>query len=150
MAVFPDLGPINYFPVSDARSLRAVGWLGRGQEFRLGEVSREFFTQLCRLLVSPWEPFATRGFHACSLCQFTDGPRQLQFAGMTVTMGCSNLFVPSDGCIYVAPSLIAHYVDAHHYSPPEEFVRHVLRCPETRTMEYKRLLLANGGRALLA
>jgi hypothetical protein len=45
---------------------------------------------------------------------------------------------------------MAHYVDAHHYLPPKEFVQAVLRCPPTDTMEYTRLLLANGGRTLLA
>jgi hypothetical protein len=149
MAAFQDLSPIDYFPVNDPSALRAVGWLARGQEFCRGEVGQNFFTKLCQLLVAPWEPLATPGFHECDLCQFSGGPQLLRCGDVVVTMGSSNLFVPGDGCIYVAPSLIAHYVDAHQYSPPEEFIRAVLRCPYTRTMEYKRLLLANGGRAFL-
>jgi len=149
MAFFPDLGPIDYFPLADARALRAVGWLTRGQDFVRGEVSRDFFGRLCELLVSPWQPLASSGFHECDLCRFSGGPRHLRWGDATISLGAANLFVPGQGCIYVAPSLIAHFVDAHDYSPPREFTQAVLQCPLPRTMEYKRLLLANGGRLLV-
>jgi hypothetical protein len=51
-------------------------------------------------------------------------------------LGVVNLFVPGRACVYVAPSLIAHYIQAHRYSPPKEFVEAVLRCPETHSEEY--------------
>jgi len=85
MATFVDLGPIDYFPVADSRVLRAVGWLARGQDFSRREVSREFFSQLCHLLVSPWEPCAVGGVHDCDLCQFSGGLRQLRFGDAIVT-----------------------------------------------------------------
>jgi hypothetical protein len=78
------------------------------------------------------------GMHQCDLCRFTAEAR-----------GARNLFVPGDGVIFVCPELILHYVNAHGYAPHDEFCSAVLKCPDTRTMEYRRLLLASGGRCLL-
>lgn len=150
MTTYSDLGPIGYFPFKDSSALRAVGWLGAEAEFSRGQVPHDFFAKLVALLVDPWEPVTAFGIHRCELCQFTGGPGAVQFAGTTIRLGASNLFVPGAGCIYVAPSLVVHYIDAHGYRPPEEFVQAVLRCPPTRSMEFKRLLLANGGRSLMA
>ncbi|WP_242393232.1 DUF7919 family protein [Anaeromyxobacter oryzisoli] len=150
MIAFADLGPIEYFLVGDPSALRAVGWLARGQPFRTGAVGREFFDKLCVLLVSPFQPIATAGVARCDLCQFSGGPDVIHDGDVVVQMGASNLFVPGSGVLYVAPSLIAHYIDAHDYRPPDEFVEAVLRCPQTHSMEYKRLLLANGGSGLVA
>ena len=49
-----------------------------------------------------------------------------------------------DGCILVAPSLVLHYIDAHQYLPPAEFISAVLRCPEVGSPEYVRALLEGG------
>ncbi|MCZ7685110.1 MAG: hypothetical protein M5U28_42600 [Sandaracinaceae bacterium] len=68
---------------------------------------------------------------------------------MLVPMGHANLFVPAADMVFVAPSLVAHYVDAHRYAPPVEFLDAVRRCPPMSSMDYKRALLAAGGRALL-
>ncbi|MGW0731163.1 DUF7919 family protein [Streptomyces sp. NPDC002851] len=32
-----------------------------------------------------------------------------------------------DGRVYVAPNLVTHYIDAHSYQPPQEFIEAVLR-----------------------
>ena len=33
-----------------------------------------FFEKLFDLLVNPWEPFVSAGYHDCSLCRFTERP----------------------------------------------------------------------------
>lgn len=58
-------------------------------------------------------------------------------------MGTSNLFVPAEGFLYVAPSLILHYMDAHDYSPPVDFQRAVMACPAMRSMEYLKAVIEN-------
>lgn len=131
-------------------TLRAVGWLERGRAFTQGEVSDRFFEALMQLLVDPWQPFANAGRHACSLCRFVGGPAEISYEGTTVALGASNLFVPGDGVIYVAPSLVAHYVDAHEYQPPEQFMKAVLECPQMRSMQYLRAIKSIGGSALIA
>lgn len=75
--------------------------------------------------------------HDCEFCLY-DPP-----------MGYKNLFIPAVGVIYVCPELIAHYMNAHHYQPPEEFCQAVLNCPEMRSNSYSRAILANGGRELV-
>ena len=62
--------------------------------------------------------------------------------------GAANLYIPHNGKIYVCPELITHYINAHHYEPPQEFCEAVLACPLMDSMEYKRLLIVCGGGVL--
>jgi len=63
---------------------------------------------------------------------------------MIVGIGASNLYIPGKNCIYVAPSLIAHYIAVHSYEPPEEFWNAVAGCPEMNCENYRKALLSNG------
>lgn len=63
---------------------------------------------------------------------------------MVTHFGISNLFLPGKNCIFLAPSMIVHYIDRHKYEPPAEFWQAVLDCPEMRSDAYKQALLANG------
>lgn len=49
MPVYTDLKPLDCFG-DEGTSWRAVGWLGAGEPFRGGEVSRAFIARLGRLL----------------------------------------------------------------------------------------------------
>jgi hypothetical protein len=163
---YEDLGPIDYFREASCPEWRAVGWLGWSHPFPEREVSPQFFEHLCSLLVDPWDPHQFRGYHECEVCpgewEIPPGPdpgeavdpieRAMRIHGMrkaqpsepvpivvgdrVLDMGRQNLFVPGVDCVYVAPSLIAHYIQAHRYSPPNEFVDAVLRCPEMHSQEY--------------
>ena len=136
MAAIADLAPCNYFPV-ECEALVAVGWLDKDAKFEVGSVSPEFYQKLKKLCAKPWQPMAAGGFHVCDLCQF-DGPT---FS--------ANVFIPYRGKIYVAPVAIVHYIGTHMYRPPEIFVDAVLACPLVDTMDYKKAVLANGGRPLV-
>ncbi|MDP3655280.1 MAG: hypothetical protein Q8R67_26770 [Rhodoferax sp.] len=136
MAHIPDLSPCNYLPLS-CEALLSVGWLEHGSQFVQGAVSETFFTKLKELCKSPWEPVVSLGIHHCSLCQF-------ESPGFT-----ANVFVPFENRIFVAPVAIVHYIAAHWYQPPEIFIRAVLECPEMNSMQYKKAILANGGRSLV-
>ncbi len=138
MAHIDDLSPGNYFGEEIAQNLRAVGWLSSEVPFPTGRVERVVFEKLKSLLINPWQPFVSMGVHECEICQF-DPPS-----------GNANLFVPNGKLIFVCPELIMHYIAAHHYRPPDEFLAAVIDCPDTRTIEYKKLLLTSGGRALLS
>jgi len=69
---------------------------------------------------------------------------QIERDGIVVHFGATNLYVPADGCIYVAPSMIAHYVDVHGCEPPAVFWEAVMNCPEMSSEAYKQALIANG------
>ncbi len=149
MSHYVDLSPCDYF-WEDATHFKAVGWLARGESFATGEVSELVFEKLCELLVNPWNPAYPAGFHSCELCRFTGGMGQAQFKSFVISgQSASSLFIPGDGVIYVSPSSITHYIDAHAYQPPEEFCEAVLRCPPMRSTGYFKALLANGGREMV-
>jgi hypothetical protein len=136
MPLIEDLAPCNYFPVP-SEGLLAVGWLSRGAAFAQGDVSPAFFEKLATLCLNPWQPIVSAGFHTCDLCQF-EAPRFR-----------SNVFVPYQGFVYVAPVAITHYIASHWYKPPKVFVRAVAECPPMNSLEYKKAILSNGGRALV-
>src|SRR5262245_49772803 len=119
-------------------SLLAVGWLDPNHPFTTGSVDPDFFEALIELLRDPWQPVTTLGFHRCAFCTFTGGPMILDYQGVRVELGKTNLFLPATEVAYVSPSLIAHYIDSHSYRPPEEFCAAVLACPPMRSMEYLR------------
>lgn len=129
MAWYEDLQPCDYFGPDFARYLRAVGWLESGHAFPTGRVEAAVYARLIELLKEPWEPGAFVGWHQCDLCQY-EGPT-----------GLRNLFVPGPGFAFVAPELIAHYMNAHSYRPPDEFCAAVLECPEMRSLPYFKALL---------
>jgi hypothetical protein len=137
VAFFGDLEPCTYFGRWE-QVLLAIGWLEAGREFSKGPVPDEVFATLVHLLVDPWQPVASAGRGACSLCRFSDRPAHLSYGGSTIVLGASNLFVPSTSHVFVAPSMIAHYMDAHEYCPPEVFQQAVLRCPEMKSPRYLR------------
>lgn len=64
--------------------------------------------------------------------------------GLVIDFGAKNLFVPGGGLIYVAPSMIAHYIDAHAYEPPAVFWEAVTKCPEMWSDAYGEALILNG------
>jgi len=150
MAYISDLQPCTHLPVEDATKLLAVGWLENAHSFSVGNVSDSFFEKLCKLIRDPWQPFIAGGVHDCTLCQFSGGGnatfRKLAIPGRSG----NNLFVPGAGVIFVAPVAVAHYIDAHRYQPPDEFIQAVLNCPEMKSIPYLKTILANGGRRLIS
>jgi len=142
-----DLAP---FYGSDCEEFRAVGWLAQGQPFPTGEVSESVFEKLCQLLQNPWNPAYPAGYHLCELCRFSGGGGVNYFKDYAVSgRSAADVYVPAQGVVYVAPSSITHYIDAHWYQPPEEFCEAVLNCPPMRSVSYFQALLNNGNRELI-
>lgn len=116
MAYFEDLTPYTYLPRDEGdQSALNVGWLDAAHPFEIGETSTEFRTkleQLCRFAFNQ-----TRGVHPCYFCPTGKGG----FAASS-----AEIRVAGDGKIYAAPTLIYHYVTAHNYRPPSEFIAAVL------------------------
>jgi hypothetical protein len=132
---YADLSECDYFPI-DAPMV-AVGWLKAGVTYPTGPIDRAIYLKLAELLENPWQFAICGGHHKCDLCQFEAEVR-----------GAKNLFVPHNQSVYACPSLIAHYINAHHYRPPEVFCEAVLSCPPMRSLEYYRELRRAGGPGL--
>lgn len=133
---YQDLTECTYFGEESAKILIAVGWLENGKDFPKGEIPKDIYEKLCEFSKNPWSFAWFMGSHQCDLCQF---------AGEN---GLRNIFIPHNGKIYVCPELITHYINAHFYHPPKEFIEAVVVCPPMRSMEYLKKILANGGRGL--
>ncbi|RKG90751.1 hypothetical protein D7V88_10505 [Corallococcus terminator] len=143
MSYFQDLSPCSYFGRWE-ESLLAVGWLDSEHAFTKGAVGEDFFAGLIRLCMQPWQPAVFAGRHPCPFCRFTGGHGGVTYQGMTVSIGAENVFVPGLERVFVAPTMIAHYIDAHEYVPPQVFQEAVLRCPEMRSMAYLKAVKALG------
>ena len=96
------------------------------------------YARLVELLKNPWEPSITMGFHECDLCLYHGEP------------GKRNLYVPAGGVVFVAPELVAHYMNAHGYRPPVEFCAAVLACPPMRSVPYLKALMADARPFMMA
>jgi hypothetical protein len=62
------------------------------------------------------------GVHTCELCNSNTAGG---FIG-----------VPAGPLLYVAPEMVGHYVEAHRYVPPIEFVTAVMKAPLPGSKEY--------------
>ena len=67
-----------------------------------------------------------RGWQECPFCE-EEYPIHVEVDGERWPVGDAEIRVPGRaGRVYSAPTLIAHYVDAHRYRPPDEFIEAVL------------------------
>jgi hypothetical protein len=144
MPYFPDLSPLTYFDKEDADKLVAVGWLDDAHPYSQGEVSELFLNRLVELLAKPWAPMYFLGYADCPFCTLDSyGVKYSK----TIVVGALNLFVPGDGFLYAAPSMIAHYILAHNYAPPVQFCNAVLRCRPMSSPEYFAAIRQHGPRS---
>ncbi len=123
--------------------LLAVGWLEHPQPFISGALTSAAFSKLKALVEQTREAYPHyyfRGVKSCSFCLFAGLP------SLGPDWSRENIFVPGAGAVYVAPGGIVHYIEAHSYLPPPEFVGAVLLCPACGSNEYHEALrLTNRG-----
>lgn len=100
---------------------KAIGWLDRDHSFETALPEEELLAliwQFCRVSVAQ-----SRGLHNCQFCPTTASPT-VERNGEAMILGTAEIRVFGEcDAIYAAPTLLYHYVAAHHYKPPEEFVR---------------------------
>jgi len=118
MSFFEDLTPYTYLdPAEERPGTVNIGWLDRKRPCPTGETSEAFRDKLGRLCLRRVK--RTRGFHPCYFCKGQDLP-----------VSSSEMRVAGNGKVYAAPSLVHHYVVAHGYRPPDEFITAVLAADE--------------------
>jgi hypothetical protein len=134
MPYFPDLTPCTYFRHWQDR-LIAISWLNVANEYQKGDVPEEFYKSLVALLKKPWQPFLFLGGEFCSFCLLTHERSK-------VRISVDNLFVPGKNQVYVAPSMITHYIDSHGYQPPLEFQEALMLAAGTSRAIYNKKIRA--------
>ena len=108
-----------------------VGWLRHDVAFMKGDVEKFPDGFLERLLIFCETDFGvceTPGQRTCPICRHKIPP-----------YGSAEIRVLSKSDIYAAPDLIHHYITAHQYRPPDEFVQATLDSPLPTSVEHRAL-----------
>jgi hypothetical protein len=117
MSYFADLTPYTYTP-ENREGVLNIGWLDAAYPFERGETPKEFCEALRDLIEKPI--LKHRGFHICQFCSPEPGSSPPQHGnGQIRVMGQNHFW-------YAAPAMVHHYVVAHRYRPPLEFIDAVL------------------------
>lgn len=144
MTYYPDLSRYEYadkaeLPGSPKEPAALnVGWLDAWHPHPTGDVPAGFAERLLEELIAQ-RYHAFRGYHYCELCQRQAseiGPDTITVEGEAYSLGDREVQVvgSSRGFLgsrrrYNAPSTICHYIEAHGYRPPDEFIEAVLALP---------------------
>lgn len=116
---FQDLAPCTYgmHKKKPRANVLAVGWLEKGNPYAKGNAPEAFVEKLHRLCSEPVNRM--RGLHWCEFCD----ARRIEGNGEIQV-------IDSRERVFQAPQLIGHYVTAHRYLPPAEFIAAVLEAEE--------------------
>ncbi|MDH6466398.1 hypothetical protein M2302_006606 [Micromonospora sp. A200] len=144
MTYFEDLSSYSYSEV-DVIELEAgwlrfrprydrinVGWLDAPHAFEEGPTPGWLAGTLLEIIAGPGIN-TMRGSHPCSFCPQSpagstpiDSMPSVDHPTGTLWLGNAEVRVPSaPGVMFAAPSLIWHYITAHSYRPPLEFIEAV-------------------------
>lgn len=138
MTYFPDLSEYVYSVGSGRPGGRNVGWLNPTKRFSTGTPDPKDLDSLWSYYSVSVTP--TRGVHKC---QFCSPPATVieERSGLRLLLGTAEIRVfAKDGTMYAAPTLIYHYVSAHDYMPPLQFITAVRQGPKPPDPEYFYLL----------
>ena len=121
---FKDLTPYEFYLSFKLTDVLNVGWLTSDSCFEKRAPSRFLVDKLTNILLSDdpheFRVNPIRCVHSCNLC----GAHEFS----TPFIGSCELWIPAGvtGGYFAAPSLIIHYIEAHHYRPPEDFDESVI------------------------
>lgn len=128
--------------------VRPIGWIGPGRPFRTGSLPGLRIRRLARVIESaaltqwmPWPDMPTAP-RVCELCH-PQPPEPMPPCGHRHHLVDSfepNCSVPFGNLLFVAPTLITHYVDAHAYRPSDEFLAAVDAAPQPGTARFAELV----------
>ena len=103
------------------------------------------FERLVAFARDPWECMLFKGWHRCELCPpSSDLFTRFAWKGQPTPVGVANVFIPGDGFLWVAPSMIVHYIADHGYRPPDDFLAAVDACPPMKSSAYRAAIDAHG------
>jgi hypothetical protein len=132
---FEELSEYRYHTSGVRAGTLTVGWLDVEHRFEKAPPSStllDILWEYCKV-----STVQTRGIHQCNICD----PSMIVLASRNGEprrlLGDAEIRVfAEDGRIYAAPTLIYHYVRAHEYKPPDEFLRAIRREPLPPTSPY--------------
>ena len=103
-----------------------VGWMEPPHPMPAGDAPSGFAERLATFCA--WDKLVNllAGHQDCGFCHVTYSDH---CKGFKSPLGNGEIRVLGNGVVYAAPSLICHYVAAHSYLPPAEFVAAVMSGP---------------------
>jgi hypothetical protein len=129
LTYFPDLSLYAYhtFQPCPNPKLLNVGWLDPSVPFKKGSVDEKLIDGIFNLCKKPVN--LTRGMHRCPYGTLESPSRPCPYPAHAVSgarklaVGNGEIRVTGNaGIVYASPTLICHYIQAHQYCPPEEFL----------------------------
>ena len=127
MRFFPDMGRVSMVAAGD--HVRAIGWLHPEHPYTKGEVRPKFVARLKEFIARPSLSRDDFCFPGCG------GLHTCEFCGKA--HGGGNFGLPCGDVLFFFPDMIVHYIVAHGYAPPAEFVAALLRSPFPDTEEFQ-------------
>jgi hypothetical protein len=137
-----DLSPYLYGMTFVIPEVKNIGWLDKDHPFKIGEVKPEFLSKLkklifnsdggnCNILVNE-----LRGSYECPVC----GKHKLKISEEDdyFILGSAELWIPDhkiEGQYFATFGLIIHYIEEHHYQPPQDFIDSVLYLKEDISLD---------------
>ena len=121
MTYYADLSPYAY--ADHDQPMLNVGWLDHRYPFPTGVVEPDVVARLVDLAAT-YRRAIIRGVQDCYFCGAEAPLRMPRDGGRGyVWLGTGEIRLESqEGLLYAAPTMICHYVEAHHYLPPEQFL----------------------------
>ena len=118
----------------------AIGWLEKGKPYTTGKSPKILVEKLYEFIKTREITHAFLGVHECDLCNVKLLPERLNIID---GLGSKTTFVTHKDKVYIFPDLIVHYINAHSYLPPTEFIEAVLNSKPQETMEYFKQISQN-------
>ena len=122
MAFYEDLSPYNYTHYCEKEI--NIGWLQKDKEFPVGNIPEGFLERLKWFSEKPFPVFHS-GQHICEFCE-----------DKNASGSCELRIVGADDTVYACPELIIHYIEAHNYCPPQQFIDAVINGPRPGQDKY--------------
>ena len=123
---FDDLSPYSYTRMTSKASLKNVGWLSESVPFCQAPTPPGLLAKIEAATLPLRNPM--RGIHGCPLCEHEHISEAIE--GREFLLGMSEAWFPSPHDeVYIAPSLLLHYVKRHDYLPPTELVQAAVALP---------------------
>ncbi|MGV6800795.1 MAG: DUF7919 family protein [bacterium] len=135
MTYYADFSKYVHFSHQEKGSnVQNIGWLDKRKSFPKGVVDAKVIKKLEAF--TKYSVHQTRGFHYCTICK-SDDIIQYPMGDDNLLLGSAEIRIFGDNDVsYASPNMLLHYVTAHNYLPPKEFLAALLSSPVPPSKEY--------------
>lgn len=128
---YEDMSDYCYYLKKPLNTVQNVGWLDSSRKYKTGEISKYFLPKLACIItgndIFNAQVNVIRGVHPCALsnCTINDVNCDQYYKA---NLGSSEVWIPFNNNFLATPTMVYHYIEKHHYLPPEPFIKAVMAC----------------------